>query len=354
MSITGVSGASVGSLTLRTDALAQAQVGEKTNGQPSHIEEIAAMSRSTGNVLVGKLMFGRSSSGRGMFWLEGSTGAKYPLRSVTGKDVTNLPEARSRARQLIEGGGATRLAQRPAATAQLSPTAPGSTSFDAPSRTKVSIDLNSPSMRDGTVSKPGLSGPPGSFFLDPRAIVEAKDRGVAVTVVDANAGRGEKNLQAHITLDNSQLGGGMYCLITCGSNPPFKMPANANANAAFITGYTDMQDRIGAQQLTDTLNQVSSAYAGLPRRPLSPTLTRAPTRAVVAAASPRNRSNSLAPSRNATNNVAAKNPKTLPTAGAKTPKSGALPTQSSAGQSAGQSAGPPTEGAALLAAAKSA
>jgi Subtilase family len=320
----------------RADVLAQASV--TTKGLTSRIEEVVATSRGTGQVLAGKLMFGRSSSGNAVFWLEGVEGAKYPLRSADGKPVTNVLEARDRARQLIEGGGATRLARRPALTAQPSSTAPGSTTIQAPSQTKLTVDLNDRSMRDGVMSKPWLSGPTGSFFWDPRAITEAKDRGVPVTVVDSNAGRGEKDLHAYITLNNGQRGGGMYCLITCGSNPPFKIPANANA--AFIKGYNDMQARMGQQQVINTTTELTSAIVGLPRKPLSPTLTR-PSTSTVAVAPPPNRSNTTAPVRNALSNAAANNPKTLPTASATRPKSTGLPTQSSAGPSAGQSPSAP-------------
>lgn len=141
-------------------------------------------------------------------------------------------------------------------------------------------------MRDGVVPKPWLTGKPGSYFSAPEAIVAAKDRGVAVRVVDSNAGRGDKNLHAYVRINNDARGGAMYALITTGSNPPFKIPANANA--AFIKGYNDMQARMGTQQLTDTVIEVSSAIVGLPRKSSSSRTsgaTRVPTVAAAAAAS---------------------------------------------------------------------
>ena len=46
-------------------------------------------------------------------------------------------------------------------------TSPNATTVSAPSQKTVTIDLNDPSIRDGVVPKPWLTGKSGSYFLDP-------------------------------------------------------------------------------------------------------------------------------------------------------------------------------------------
>jgi hypothetical protein len=138
-------------------------------------------------------------------------------------------------------------------------TSPHATSVSAPSQKSVTIDLNDPSMRDGVVPKPWLAGKLGSYFLDPGAITEAKDRGNDVRILDLSGGRGEKDLHAFLILNNDAQGGGMYALVTASSNPPFKMPSNASD--AFNKGYSDMQGRISSQQMVATVNDLSAAGA---------------------------------------------------------------------------------------------
>ncbi len=138
---------------------------------------------------------------------------------------------------------------------------PTATTVSAPSQKSVTIDLNDPSMRDGVVPKPWFSGKPGSYFLDPGAITEAKDRGVDVRIADLSGGRGDKDLHAYVSLSNDARGGGMYALITASSNPPFKIPSNAGA--AFNKGYAEMQGRINTQQTIATVNDLAAAGAAL-------------------------------------------------------------------------------------------
>ncbi len=116
-------------------------------------------------------------------------------------------------------------------------------------------------MRDGVVPKPWFTGERGSYFLDPGAITEAKDRGNKVRIVDLSGGRGNKDLHAYLNLRNNAQGGGMYALITASSNPPFKMPSNASE--AFNKGYADMQARMSSQQMISTVNDLAAAGAAL-------------------------------------------------------------------------------------------
>lgn len=171
--------------------------------------------------------------------------------------ATSFEQALKRVRQLVQNRA---LTPRPALTLPAS-ASPNPTTISAPSQKTVTIDLNDPSMRDGVVSKPLFAGEFGSFFLDPGAITEAKDRGVNVRIVDLSAGRGNKDLHAYVTLNQTEQGGGMYALITASSNPPFKIPSNAGA--AFNKGYADMQARISSQQMVATVNDLASAATAL-------------------------------------------------------------------------------------------
>jgi hypothetical protein len=172
-------------------------------------------------------------------------------------------------------------------------TPPISTSVQAPSQSTLTIDLEDPSMRDGVVPKPWLTGKPGSYFSAPEVIIAAKDHGVPVRTVDLNAGRGDKNLHAYVSLGNDAPGGAKYALITAGANPPFKVPANAGV--AFIKAYTGMQDRIGKQQLFAAVGEVASAVVGLPRRGQSVRPTPAANRRPLVATGPTGAARTQAP-----------------------------------------------------------
>jgi Papain fold toxin 1, glutamine deamidase len=139
-----------------------------------------------------------------------------------------------------------------------------STAATATNRKVLTIDLEDASLRDGNVPRPWLSGAPGSYLTATAAIIEAKDRGVPVRVVDLNAGKGNKNLHAYVSLANNAQGGSKYALITSGSNPPFKIPAAAGAD--FRQAYIDMQGRIGKQQVISTVQDLAAAAVSLPRR----------------------------------------------------------------------------------------
>jgi hypothetical protein len=110
--------ASVNSAPARDTRLAQAGVpspnvgGVSVRGEPSKIKTLSGRSASTGHVLQGELMFGRTDGGKPMFWLQGQ-GKNYALRGADGKPVTNALDAEARAIKLINGGGATQLRKAP-------------------------------------------------------------------------------------------------------------------------------------------------------------------------------------------------------------------------------------------------
>jgi Papain fold toxin 1, glutamine deamidase len=171
--------------------------------------------------------------------------------------ATSFEQALKRVTQLVR-----HQAMKPRPTLTLPGSAsPNATTISAPSQKAVTVDLNDPSMRDGVVPKPWFSGKPGSYFLDPGAITEAKDRGNNVRIVDLSSGRGDKDLHAYVSLSNDARGGGMYALITASSNPPFKIPSNAGD--AFNKGYADMQGRISSQQMISTVNDLAAAGVAL-------------------------------------------------------------------------------------------
>jgi hypothetical protein len=87
--------------------LAQAGAGTP---KPSTVKAVSGISLSTGQELQGELMFGRTNSGKPMFWLRGQN-KDYELRGADGKPVTNALDAETRAIKLITGGGATQLRQ---------------------------------------------------------------------------------------------------------------------------------------------------------------------------------------------------------------------------------------------------
>ena len=188
--------------------------------------------------------------------------AVYEAKGLASTVVVNAQSfngAVNRVQQLVRYQA---LAPRPAA-AGAGASAFDSTTVKAPSETALTIDLQDPSLRDGVVAKPWLTGEPFTYFSAPEVIIAAKVRGVRVQVVDLNAGRGNKNLRAYINLSNDARGGAMYALITASANPPFKVPAGAGV--AFIKGHADMQDRIRTQGATAALADFAAAVVTLPR-----------------------------------------------------------------------------------------
>ena len=98
---------------VRGTLLAQAGAGPSSvsvQGEPSTIKTLSGVSFSTGKVLQGELMFGRTDSGKPMFWLQGQD-KSYALSGADGKPVTNAMDAEIRAIKLINGSGATHLRQ---------------------------------------------------------------------------------------------------------------------------------------------------------------------------------------------------------------------------------------------------
>jgi hypothetical protein len=84
--------------------------GIKLYGEPSTIKTITGVNRNTSpsQAAQGELMFGRTDSGKPLFWLKGKD-TNYVLRGADGKPLTNVMDAEARADKLISGGGATRL-----------------------------------------------------------------------------------------------------------------------------------------------------------------------------------------------------------------------------------------------------
>ena len=192
------------------------------------------------------------ANGRPAYEAKG-TSATVPVQT------TSFEKAAARAVQLVRYGA---LTPKPGVLKGASP-ASGSTSVQAPSTKVLTIDLQDPSMRDGVVPQPWLTGKPGSYLTAVEVILAAKERNVPVQIVDLSGGRGDKNLHAYVSVRNDAKGGAMYALITAGSNPPFKLPTAAGA--AFRAAHADMNGQIGRHETIAAVNEFGAAVVGLPR-----------------------------------------------------------------------------------------
>ena len=256
------------------DASLQALVGGRARtvggvairGEPSRLETVAGTSQSTGKVLQGDLMFGRTATGSPMFWLKGSD-TNYVLRSADGKLLTNPAEARGRAQQLIAGGGAARLRTVKAA--------PGGTEVRAPNSqdNKIRIDLEDPAINNlGKTGRSGFAfgtGEKGSALTSTDAVQNARNMGLPVTVFNENPKLGSRNAAMHAVVEfsNDAIGGRQFANATAHPGgftvgvPTYTAPVNSSA--AFKKGFADASREIMLGQVGASAQNIASGMAGI-------------------------------------------------------------------------------------------
>lgn len=277
--------------------------GVATSGASSRIETITGVSYSTGQRLQGELIFGRTSTGSPMFWLKG-TDTNYVLRGSDGKLLTNAPDARKRAQQLISGGGAVRLRNVD--------TLPGATEVRGPTSAdnKIRINLEDPAINpQGGTGRAGFAfgtGEKGSALTSTVAVENARNLGVPVAVVNDNPKLGERSarMRAVVEFSDDAAGGRMYARVTAHPGglvaPTYQVPPQTSA--AFKKGYAEetwgiasAQVQAGAQNIAAGMAGAGKAGNGVNMTPRRTTVTQvrpktapfvAQTRPVVAAASP--------------------------------------------------------------------
>jgi hypothetical protein len=237
-------------------------------GPASLIKTVAGTSRSTGKVLQGDLMFGRTADGKPVFLLKG-TGATYVLRAPDGKPVTNLADAQARALALISGGGASRLRTIEAASAASEVRAPNANA------NQIAIDLEDPAVNNiGRTGRSGFafgSGEPGSALTSGGAVQAAKDLGLRVDVSNATptASARNANMRAVVTFSNDAAGGRQYAGITAHPGgfmvgvPTYRLPQASST--AFKQGYDAAAREIAVAQVNRSVNDVASGLITAPR-----------------------------------------------------------------------------------------
>lgn len=245
---------------------AQTVGGIAIRGEPSRLETITGTSHSTGKVMQGDLMFGRTSTGSPMFWLKGSD-TNYVLRSTDGKLLTNPQDARGRAQQLIAGGGAARLRTLKAAPAATEMRAPNSQA------NKIRIDLEDPAINNlGSTGRSGFAfgtGEKGSALTSTDAVQNARNMGLPVTVFNEtpNLASTNANMHAVVEFSNDAIGGRQFANATAHPGgftvgvPTYKTPINSSA--AFKKGFADASREISYAQLGASAQNIASGMAGI-------------------------------------------------------------------------------------------
>jgi Methyltransferase domain len=260
--------------TARDTRLVQAaggtsSVGGVSGGEASTIKTVSGISVSTGKALQGELMFGRSSSGKPMFWLQGQD-KSYALRGADGKPVSNAMDAETCAIKLITGGGATQLHSADSAQRGAEVKAPNSGG-------KLRINLEDPALNSkggSGVSKGGMFGQDrgerGSALTSSDAVQAFASQGVRVTVFNSNPEGHVKNahMGAMVELGDDARGGAQYAQATINRNPGEVQPDAVSyslpkgSSAAFVRGYNAAARQIAAGQLGQAAQQVGEGHIG--------------------------------------------------------------------------------------------
>ena len=239
--------------------------GIKLSGEPSMIKTITGINHGTGQTAQGELMFGKTDSGKPLFWLKGKD-TNYVLRGADGKPLTNLMDAEARAGKLISGGGATQLRSVKSAL--------GGTEVKAPdSDGKLRINLEDPSLNSKAgsgVLKDGIfsQGERGSKLTSNEAVQAFESQGVPVKVFNSNPEGHARNARmgAMVELPDNAQGGAQYARATAipgGYQPDavtYSVPKGASAE--FRRGYEDAKVEISKGQVGQAVQNAAAGYIG--------------------------------------------------------------------------------------------
>ncbi len=268
--------------------------GLKMRGQALLVQTVAGINANTGHVQMGEVMWGRTHTGKLLFWINGS-GTQTVLRGANGRPITNTTEALARAKELIRHAAVPQLRDL-GAPAELP-------SFGKPSSAELSINLEQSAVTGGVNQRGGTGravlglarrGERGSALTCDEVLARAEGLGVPVQVINSNVGLGAANarMSAYITLKNNEAGGRQYANITVsrstGYDPDgtsYSMPAGASA--AFKRGYTTVESQIGSARLGAITQSLSSGVVAVGARAQS----RAPAPRSTSALGPLRRAN---------------------------------------------------------------
>lgn len=251
------------SLLARTPNSIRSVGGKAVLDTPLFIGTVYGAAPNSRYGLQGRVMTSHTTGGGRIFWLEGKD-SNYLLRDPAGKAIGSQAEALSRARQLINAGGATKLHRIDNTAAK--------TEVRAPDAQVLRVNLESPQInsKGGTARRflnPLLHrGQPGSALAasTEQAIGIANELGLrtVVTAMNPKAPAAQAQMAAFVELSNDFAGGQNYARITQTVGRPevdfqpavFALPANASA--AFREGYWSRRQKLDGVRMVQAAKDI--------------------------------------------------------------------------------------------------